>query len=144
MKYKEKTHLTLPSSIFIWNWTTPFAGEQLVDEIPFLYYAIREIVVGVAEGKLLERKTLTELIEPTSRRMSVVEKFLCDVAPCLKHSIVAITDVAGPAGVRRDLDCLVLSRETLPGGVVVNLQRQKKVHCFLVSFCWEIFLVCHY
>ena len=89
--------------------------------------ARRRIVVGMSNGPLLSSKVLPELIKPIDIRVSDVEAYLCDIKPWIKHEVVPITDIYGPTAWDDDLECLVVSPETVRGGLKINQEREKKV-----------------
>ena len=89
--------------------------------------ARRRILVGMSSGPLLTSKVLPELIKPIDVRVSEVEAYLSDVKPWIKHEVVPITDVYGPTAWDEDLECLVVSPETVRGGEKINQERQRKV-----------------
>lgn len=90
--------------------------------------ARRRIVVGMSNGPLLSSKILPELIKPIDVRVSEVEAYLGDVKPWIKHEVVPITDIYGPTAWDDDLECLVVSPETVRGGLKINQEREKKVN----------------
>ena len=85
------------------------------------------ILVGIADGPLLESKVLPELIKPVEERISNVRAYLSDLKPYIKHEVVAITDVYGPTAWDDKLECLVVSPETARGGEKINTERKRKV-----------------
>lgn len=82
------------------------------------------IVVGVSDEPLLVNKTLGDLIEPLEVRMKNVEEFVNDIKPGLIKEIVPLSDPAGPTKTDPDIQCLVVSSETLRGGRAVNNVRK--------------------
>ena len=56
--------------------------------------------------------------------MQLVDEFLRDVSHGLIVDVQEITDPFGPAIVLEDLDCLVVSDETIKGGDAVNAKRK--------------------
>ena len=89
--------------------------------------ARRRIVVGMSNGPLLSSKVLPELIKPIDARVLDVEAYLRDIKPWIKHEVVPITDIYGPTAWDDDLECLVISPETVRGGLKINQEREKKV-----------------
>ena len=53
--------------------------------------------------------------------------FLYDIQPSIQYHVVPIIDPFGPSITVKDLQCIVVSQETLKGGNVVNEERLKKV-----------------
>jgi hypothetical protein len=66
-------------------------------------------------------------MEPTEDRIHSVVRFIETVKPQLDHHVVPITDMFGPTITDPDLQCIVVSAETMKGGQIVNQERQKKV-----------------
>ena len=60
-------------------------------------------------------------------RVAAASDFLHDIKPQLDYKVVPITDPFGPAIVDPDLQCIVVSEETLRGGNSVNRRREEKV-----------------
>ncbi|CAK8674916.1 bifunctional coenzyme A synthase-like [Clavelina lepadiformis] len=99
--------------------------------------ANRRLLIGLTDGKMLERKTLHELIKPWSLRKKQLENFLCDVADYSVKTdsgninlngkklleIARITDPIGPSSTDPDLQCIAVSKETEKGGEIVNKAR---------------------
>lgn len=65
-------------------------------------------------------KTLWELIEPIHKRMGDVRDFLMDICPELDLQIVPISDPFGPTQHDSTIDLIVVSKETVKGGLKVN------------------------
>ncbi len=85
------------------------------------------LLVGISNGPLLVSKILPELIKPVTDRISDVQMFLSDIQPCIRHEVVSITDVYGPTVIDRELECVVVSPETMRGADMINTERRKKV-----------------
>jgi phosphopantetheine adenylyltransferase/dephospho-CoA kinase len=85
-----------------------------------------KITCGVTGGDMNRKKTLYELIEPLDHRMDMVEEFLKDVTDGVTIDVQEITDPFGPAIVIKDLDCIVVSDETVKGGLAVNQKRKER------------------
>jgi phosphopantetheine adenylyltransferase/dephospho-CoA kinase len=81
------------------------------------------LLVGIADGPLLEKKKLAELIESFDTRCKNVTDFLRIVAPRLKVITCPIHDPFGPSITERDYQCLIVSQETVSGGEKVNQKR---------------------
>jgi len=86
----------------------------------------KRLTVGVTDGVMIKSKQLWELIEPCELRMKKLKEFLMDVEPRLEYCIVPITDPYGPTAYDPDLELIVVSEETLKGGVKVNQLRKEK------------------
>ena len=87
--------------------------------------------------RLLKSKSNAELVEPIQKRIDAVETFLRhhggqDLALPLEKcgrvsmDVVEIQDAFGPTAWDREIDTLVVSRETLSGGEAVNSLRKEK------------------
>ncbi|XP_040187730.1 bifunctional coenzyme A synthase isoform X4 [Rana temporaria] len=83
----------------------------------------RRLLIGVADGELLDNKILKELIEPYEKRVNKLSQFLVDVKPSLIYDMVPISDPYGPSITDPDLKCIVVSEETRKGGLSVNRRR---------------------
>ncbi|KAI6652156.1 Bifunctional coenzyme A synthase [Oopsacas minuta] len=86
-------------------------------------YSSSSCLVGVSSGPLLKDKVLRELVEPLEQRCIKVKELLQDMRPGLKLDIVSITDPYGPSITETELDCLIVSEETLKAGEAVNRKR---------------------
>jgi len=73
-------------------------------------------------------KVLCELIQPVSDRLSSVHEFVSDVQPSLRYCIVPITDPFGPAVTDPQLECIVVSDETVRGANSINVKRVEQVN----------------
>uniref|UniRef100_A0A914YYM3 Cytidyltransferase-like domain-containing protein n=1 Tax=Panagrolaimus superbus TaxID=310955 RepID=A0A914YYM3_9BILA len=85
-----------------------------------------KITCGVTGGEMNRKKTLYELIEPLDRRIDVVEEFLKDITDGVTVDVQEIQDPFGPAIVIKDLDCIIVSQETVKGGQAVNQKRKER------------------
>ncbi|CAH01677.1 putative pantetheine-phosphate adenylyltransferase [Kluyveromyces lactis] len=82
-----------------------------------------KLIIGLTNQELLANKQHKALLEPFSVRSANVEEFLKLLKPSLKIEIIAIRDVCGPTGTVPDIQALIVSRETLGGGKIVNKTR---------------------
>ncbi|KAJ7313637.1 hypothetical protein JRQ81_005202 [Phrynocephalus forsythii] len=85
--------------------------------------AENRLLVGVSDKDLLENKLLKELILPYDQRVAQLSEFLVDIKPSLRYEIVPLFDFFGPSITDSDLKCIVVSEETLKGGLAVNRKR---------------------
>lgn len=85
-----------------------------------------KLIVGVTDQDLLLKKKYKEYLESFESRCQNVQKFLALLKPMLQVEIVPIKDVCGPTGTVPEIECLVVSRETVSGGEFVNKTRVEK------------------
>eukprot|EP00250_Pteridium_aquilinum_P009740 c18900_g1_i1 orf=94-690(+) len=88
--------------------------------------AMERVVVGITTGSMLEGKELAHLIEPFEVRKKAVEDYVKSVKPGLVVQIHPITDPFGPSIVDKDLQAIVVSQETVAGGLAVNRKRAER------------------
>lgn len=85
-----------------------------------------KLIVGITDEELLLKKKYRELLETFDQRADHVTRFLALLKPQLSAQIVPIKDVCGPTGTVPEIECLVVSRETISGGKFVNKTRLAK------------------
>lgn len=85
-----------------------------------------KLIIGITDEELLLKKKYKEFLEPFDKRADNVKHFLSLLKPALTAQIVPIKDVCGPTGTVPDIECLVVSRETISGGEFVNKTRLAK------------------
>lgn len=83
----------------------------------------KELVIGVTDISILKHKILYELIDTVDNRIENLKNYLVDVNENINYNIVPIYDHFGPSIEIEDLECLVVSEETLKGGEKVNEKR---------------------
>jgi len=86
--------------------------------------ARERVVVGVSADPLLQNKKAGMLIEPESLRRAKVELFLTSIRSSLQVETMSIETQDGGAGARPDVECIVVSDETLSGAKLVNEIRE--------------------
>lgn len=85
--------------------------------------ARERVVIGITTGSMLENKELTHLIEPLEVRSKAVQDYVKSIKADLKVEIHPITDPYGPSIVDNNLQAIVVSKETIAGGMAVNKKR---------------------
>uniref|UniRef100_A0A8D0AZ07 Bifunctional coenzyme A synthase n=1 Tax=Salvator merianae TaxID=96440 RepID=A0A8D0AZ07_SALMN len=102
--------------------------------------AENRLLVGVSDKDLLETKVLKELILPFEQRVAQLSEFLVDIKPSLQYEIVPLFDPFGPSITDSKLKCIVVSKETLKGGLAVNKRRVENGLAELVVHVIELAL----
>jgi len=84
--------------------------------------------VGVTSDAMLKNKEVSDMIESQEVRVEKVKNFIDQLAPGLKNrrKVIIINDSLGPPAFDEKFDALVLSQETLKGGIEINRQRSGK------------------
>ncbi|KAG1177583.1 hypothetical protein G6F70_003923 [Rhizopus microsporus] len=86
----------------------------------------KSMVVGVTDDCMLQKKKHKDLIAPTMKRVKVVQEYLHSVKRGIQYEVVPITDPFGPTVTDPTIDGLVVSKETLKGGELVNNERDMR------------------
>jgi pantetheine-phosphate adenylyltransferase len=109
-----------------------------------LFLTSKKLIVGVMAQHLLSGKNCSELVQPLEERIRGVEEFLTRIGGTtstttattnphldeegrrIQLDVVEIQDPFGPTAWDSDIQCLVVSKETLSGGRAVNVKRKDK------------------
>ena len=83
----------------------------------------KKLLIGITDKLMIEKKLLFELIEPLNIRIENVTKFLKSIAPHLEIEFAPLNDPFGPSITEKDYQCLIVSKETIKGGNMVNSKR---------------------
>lgn len=86
----------------------------------------RKFTIGMADGPLLTKKTLKELIEPINVRIEKLSNLMSDLDPGVEHYLEPIYEPLGPSGRDPDMEMIIVSQETLKGGNYVNKVRAER------------------
>ncbi|CAL9734789.1 phosphopantetheine adenylyltransferase [Monosporozyma servazzii] len=84
------------------------------------------LIVGLTDEELLVNKKYKEYLEPFSKRKNNVIEFIRMLKPQLNVEIIPLHDVCGPTGTVPEIECLIVSRETVKGGDIVNKTRAER------------------
>ncbi|KAF1769579.1 hypothetical protein GCK72_001396 [Caenorhabditis remanei] len=85
-----------------------------------------DIVIGVTDKEMILKKSLFEMIEPVEFRIKKVVEFVEDISDGAKCLAEPITDPFGPSTRIKDLEAIVVSRETIKGADAVNKKRNEQ------------------
>lgn len=86
----------------------------------------KTLTVGVTCENMIKSKILWELIEPVEQRMDKVRSYLHEIDPDVEPNVVPISDIYGPTITDEDIECLVVSVETIKGSNKINEARTVK------------------
>lgn len=84
------------------------------------------LIVGVTDTNMIKSKVLWELIRPVDERVKTVQDYLKSVNPALRYDVVPIRDLYGPTIEEKEMDCIVVSKETVRGAEKINEARIAK------------------
>jgi pantetheine-phosphate adenylyltransferase len=84
------------------------------------------VVIGVATGKLLEKKERKELIYPYEKRVEDAKEFLASIKCLDRAQLIPISTQFGTTAESPEIDALVISEETAPVIKSINHERVKR------------------
>lgn len=84
------------------------------------------LIVGVTDGDMIKSKVLWELIAPVDERIRGVREYLTGLNSSLNYQVVPIRDLYGPTITEQNIDCIVVSKETVRGADKINEARSEK------------------
>lgn len=84
------------------------------------------VIIGLTTEKMLSDKEYSRIIEPFDVREKNLKNFLKQHNLLSRARIVRLNNVAGPTIENKEIECVVVSRETLSGAREINLLRKKK------------------
>lgn len=98
--------------------------------------------VGITGSKLLQHKKHVNLISSFEKRAQDVRSFVQQAKPDIPEvRIQELVDAAGASGTDPAVQALVISKETMKGGIAVNEQRQnlglKKLDLVVVDILFQ-------
>eukprot|EP01100_Stratorugosa_tubuloviscum_P001938 TRINITY_DN1442_c1_g1_i1.p1 TRINITY_DN1442_c1_g1~~TRINITY_DN1442_c1_g1_i1.p1 ORF type:complete len:362 (+),score=108.61 TRINITY_DN1442_c1_g1_i1:48-1088(+) len=88
----------------------------------------KRIVIGITGSIMLRNKKFAEYLQSFEIRCENVRKFINLVNPKIAIHIEELSDPFGPSVVDPDLQALVVSKETIANGELVNVNRLKRNH----------------
>lgn len=91
-----------------------------------IFLTRRKLIVGLMADSLLSSKNNADLVQPLHQRITIVRAFLLRCDTSVELDVVEIQDPFGPTAWDPDIQCLVVSRETMSGGEAVNRKRSEK------------------
>lgn len=105
-----------------------------------LSVASESLTVGITSDAMISssNKALKELVQPYAVRRDAVAAFCRLVNPSVAAKLYCIDDAFGPSIVDAQLECIVVSEETVGGGSAVNDRRSKGVCVCVALFFFAI------
>jgi len=97
------------------------------------------LLVGITGEVLLQKKAFKEEIQSYEERYRNVNTFLGSLQKeGIVYNLVEINDIYGPTATQKELDILVLSKETLPSAELINKKRQESGLSTIQFFAIEL------
>ncbi|CCF57641.1 hypothetical protein KAFR_0C06450 [Kazachstania africana CBS 2517] len=84
------------------------------------------LIVGLTAEELLVKKRYKDELQSFEKRRASVIHFVNAFKPELRVEIIPLRDICGPTGTVPEIEALVVSRETIQGGELVNKTRKEK------------------
>lgn len=84
----------------------------------------KKLIVGLSADELLKQKAFPEYLEAFDIRAQHLRLFLHRINPRLEYDVVALKDVCGPTATDEEISALVVSRESISGGHIIDQTRQ--------------------
>ncbi len=86
----------------------------------------KKVTIGIATEEIYKDKFLSETVEPFKERKKSVEKF---IKKYLVHGrgvdIISFSEFTGGADKKKDIDAIIVSKETYPNALKINQLREK-------------------
>ena len=132
-KDEDKMHLPIsvptdqvyPNVVLGGTFDRPHVGHLVMLSAALLRCSDR-LVCGMADGPLLKKKTLTELIKPLQERMAGVVELVRELDPSVECQVMPIEEPLGPTRWDPHMEMIVVSEETKAGVAAINRVRNEK------------------
>lgn len=85
----------------------------------------QQITIGLTTEKFYQNKLLAETIEEYSLRKRTLEQFLRKEKYTNRATIMQLTDIYGPALSEKTIDAIFVTKDTLAGANIINIERKK-------------------
>ncbi len=98
--------------------------KKLIDTA--LSLGCNEIVIGVVSDDLIKNKALSSLIKPFEERVKIISSYVSSRLRGSRFRVVELRDPYGPTIYDPSIDVIVVSEETLPRAIEINLIRERR------------------